>query len=45
LRHSRGVVLEKPIGKTGNSAEDIGSDARRHHRQSEERRSVADVKH
>jgi len=53
LKQSLGVVLEKLSGKTGDSAEDIGSDASRHHRQPRyhrraeligERRSVADVK-
>jgi len=33
LRHSKGVVREKPSGKTGNSTENTGSDASRHHRQ------------
>jgi len=33
LKQSIGVVLEKPSGKTEDSAEDIRSDASRHHRQ------------
>jgi len=54
LKQSIGVVLQKPSGKSGDSAEDIGSDASRHHRQPRyhpraeligDRRSVADVKH
>jgi len=53
-KQSRGVVLERPSGKTGDSAVDIGSDGSRHHRQPRydrgaeligERRSFADVKH
>jgi len=50
---SIGVVLEKLSGMTGDSAEDVGSVASRHHRQPRyhrravligERRSVANVK-
>jgi len=53
-KQSRGVVLEKPSGKTRDSAGYLGSDASRHYRQPRydrraefigERRSFADVNH